>query len=874
MTNGHMGGIKRKASAMDADEPVNLSPTPPYDPSKEGFVESVTMGRDWKEFQKGINYIHKLLSEPFEKSPHKDRFTDTLLEMIQKTLLGSNTEEVVTSLVGTMNSGGKSTSSNSLFQNGPIAREGDDGASCTLVTHLYKGLQPGQTMPFRAEVNFFSRQERRYILADLVAAYYRASHCDEDSDSVILASTQNGSEEEDLNIRTDVANAFTSLFCDHPQCKDSYAVRQFLDSATSEDDPRILNQVCDWADRAIRQVAGKTCTVVIEASTGGEMLKQLEPYSIYVEDDDGSMAQSLWPLVSIITVHFDDPITRLGIVFMDVPGSTDTSRTRRMSAAKHKQLRTHVLIVTDAARAKDDPTVAKEVKSMRNRGSGRVVVISPRSDVIGDSTMPPGSLRDKDIAEQLKKKMSHLEKEVNALDIKICNADEDEELRLLKEKRELDVRLKLAQNREKAHRIRMRSDSNRQALQQKLGDILKSEVQVPVFSISNLEYARHLKGFHAKNAPVLSVEETMIPTLRRTVFAFPNEARLNEAKFVQHLAIPRLLERLNLYTSRTALDRKTDMESYVKAPLDRYAAIVDSVFASLSQKVQQCVLTPLVYAEQQWTQVAIQLCNRWEIENDTNKFMALMKRDGKRQKSSKNPGVNLNAELSQIKAEFINANFFMLQHYQKQMSSDLHEEMTRLCETIMSDMSDDKNAPFVALAAFFDFLKGEMKALAGAVSQGDDRLADGLILLASKLTSDGDEGYIAETMMPIYAQCRAMKPSKGVAKPNGGWPSYRKQSFKREVCKLGGVWHLVTKQAESDMNQLITTEREKLKTSLKAVFEDLVFNYNMLCEAKESNDPKEKELREQLAVNIERASLYRKGPMQEALDRMLSDFRS
>ncbi|KAI7532997.1 hypothetical protein KC317_g19341, partial [Hortaea werneckii] len=446
----------------------------------------------WKEFQGNKLVIHKLLSGPFENSPHKDRFTDALLEMIKKTLLGGKTEEVVASLAGTMNSG-KSTSSNSLFQNGPIAREGDDGGSCTLVTHLYKGLQPGQTMPFRAVVNFFSRQERREILADLIAAYYRASHVDEDSDSVILASTQNGSEEEDLNIRTDVANAFTSLFCDHPQCKDSYAVKQFLDSAMSEDDPRILNQVCDWADRAIRQVAGQTCNVVIEASTGGEMLKS-------------------W---------------------------------------------------SHAARAKDDPTVAKEVKSMRNRGSGRVVVISPRSDVIGDSTMPPGSQRDKDTAEQLKRKVSQLEKEVNALDSKLCRVDEDEELRLLKEKRELDVRLKHAQNREKAHRIHMRSKSNRKALSEKLGDVLNSQAQVPVFSISNLEYARHLKGFHAKNAPVLSVEETMIPALRRTIFAFPNEARLNEAKFIHHQAIPRLLERLNLYTSRTAVDRKTDMETYV-----------------------------------------------------------------------------------------------------------------------------------------------------------------------------------------------------------------------------------------------------------------------------------------------------------------------
>ncbi|KAI7195678.1 hypothetical protein KC363_g1356 [Hortaea werneckii] len=873
MASGHTRGTKRRASAMDADEPVNLSPTPPYDPSQEGLVESVTMGRDWKEFLRIKIAIHKLLSGPFENSPHKDRFTDALLEMIRDTLLGGKTEEVVASLAGTMNSG-KSTSSNSLFQNGPIAREGDDGGSCTLVTHLYKGLVPGQTMPFRAVVKFFSRQERRYILADLIAAYYRASHVDEDSDSVIFGSTQNGSEEEDLNIRTDVANAFTSLFCDHPQCKDSSAVKQFLDSATSEDDPRILNQICDWADRAIRQVAGLTCDVVIEASTGGEMLKKLEPYSIYVEDDDGFEARSLWPLVSIITVHFDDPITRLGIVFMDVPGSTDTSRTRRMSVAKHKLLRTHVLIVTDAARAKDDPTVAKEVKSMRNRGSGRVVVISPRSDVIGDSTIPPGTRRDKETVELLRKKVSQLEKEVNALDIKLCSADEDEEHRLLKEKRELDVRLKHAQNREKAHRIHMRSESNRQALQQKLEDVLKPQVQVPVFSISNLEYARHLKGFHAKNAPILSVEETMIPKLRRTIFAFPNEARLNEAKFIHHQAIPRLLERLNLYSSRTAVDRKTDMESYVKAPLGKYAAIVDSVFASLSQQVQQSVLTPLIYEEQQWTERAMQRCNTWEIENDTSKFMALMKRDGKRQKSAKNPGVNLNAELSNIKAEFITASFIMLQHYQRQMSSDLNEEMTRLCETIMSDMSADKNAPFVALAAFFDFLREEMKALAAAVSNGGDRLADGLLKLGTKMTSEGDDGYIAETMLPIYAQCRAMKPSKGVAKPNGGWPLYRKQSFKREVCKVGGVWRSMTRQVESDINELVLTERENLKMSLKEVFEDLVFNYNMLCEAKDSNDPKEKELQEQLSANIGRASQYLKGPMEEALNRMLSDFRS
>lgn len=312
---------------------------------------------------------------------------------------------------------------------------------------MYKAPLHDQKAPFVAEVTFFNRQERREILTSYLAAYYRASNNRDDENE---AGPTGEDAEADINVRDNVADALHALFLDHEECKSKRAVRDLLDSAETEDDESILKKLFDWADKLICRAQKDKSSVRLEASTGGELLKNLTPFATYDEDDEGDRDVSYWPLVSLISYHFDDPITRLGIVLLDTPGVSDGNRTRRVSAGKHRQTRTHAAIVTDAARARDDMTVSREVRLMRHRGPGRVIVISPKADVIGESTMPSGSKRDRDEVDKLKKRVAKLEAEMNSIDIQMASGSVGERSDMFKSKLEMEVKLKSAQNAEKA----------------------------------------------------------------------------------------------------------------------------------------------------------------------------------------------------------------------------------------------------------------------------------------------------------------------------------------------------------------------------------------------------------------------------------------
>ncbi|KAK5120153.1 hypothetical protein LTR85_006634 [Meristemomyces frigidus] len=823
---------KRTADSMPNEDDVCMQYTPPYDPRTEVAFRSVTLSADWEAYQKGKSYIHELLTIPFKTSSHRDTFIDGLIEMIDQCILQTVTEEIVVYCTGAMANGQK--------------------------------LKPNQKTAFLGEVEFFDRQERREVLSNFFAAYYRATHHEGDSDEGVFVSSPTTAEgEEETNIRNDVADAFVAMFCDHAECGDAWAARQFLDSAKSEDDPEMLSTIYGWADKAIRKAAGQAQTVVLEASTGGELLKKLEPFSTKVEDDDGKGTLSLWPLVSVVHEHFDDPITRLNITMMDIPGSSDNNRTRQISALKHRQKATHVMIFTDVARAKDDPTIFREVKNMRNRGSGRLMIVSPKSDIIGDATIPNGTKREKEEIQRLKAKASQLEKEKNAVGLQIRSSSGEAQNLLFKKKAELEVRVQNAKNAEKAYRINMRGESNKAVLQDKLREVTRSRTLIPVLSISNTEYAKHLEGYAPEDAPLLSVEETNIPAARRIVKAFPNEARLNEAKFLQTDLIPRMLSRVKLYTSTTAVNRKTDIEKYIEKPQGQYAVIIGQNFNAFGLRIQELITGPLRAHEADWALKAAALCDGWCANLRTEVFLAVMKRDGKRNKSSKNPEINLNADLVNLKSDLTWGLFQRLLQSQTQLQMDLDEEISKLITTMTADMNADENAPFVALSDFFNYVQAEMNRITHAVQTWADRLFEGITLVSQRLRSEDQDAYLSAAMLPIYERVRDLKggPGKG-RKPKGGWPAYRKVAFKQEVSKL-----------MTDLGTALRTEQANLTAAIGAVFKDFRTGYNMLCKAKDSNDPKEKKLREVLIGNVKKAEEQLMGPMQQALDRMLKDFR-
>jgi hypothetical protein len=182
------------------------------------------------------------------------------------------------------------------------------------------------------EVQFFNGQERQRFLGAELAAFYRAGRQDDLDDDDMSPRRTNG-DDDDIDTRDTVTEALHSIFLDHKECKMKRATREFLKSAMSEDDKDILKSLNKWADKLIHREAGDQDFVTLEASTAQEMLREVEKYSTEMTDDENQRVFSLWPLVKLIKVHFDNPLSKMGVSILDAPGSSDNHIRREIALA-------------------------------------------------------------------------------------------------------------------------------------------------------------------------------------------------------------------------------------------------------------------------------------------------------------------------------------------------------------------------------------------------------------------------------------------------------------------------------------------------------------------------------------------------------------
>lgn len=236
----------------------------------------------------------------------------------------------------------------------------------------------------------------------------------------------------------------------------------------------------------------------------------------------------------------------------------------------------------------------------------------------------------------------------------------------------------------------MRSENNRKAIEEKLQDVGHSNAPVPVLSISNKDYRTSLRGYFPKNAPVLTVEETNIPALRRHFYAFPNEARLNEARHTQNQQLPSLLNRIRLYTSRRAVDRKADIEIHVQRPLGLYEGRIIAALGRFWEELEAQVLEPLRREEADFVRLAHGKCEKWEGNFRNPAFLQLLNRDGvRRARGPKSQEVNLNAELIKTKAPIVCTYFNKVISSGTEFEKDLKDEIIDLYQDMRRKMEGE-----------------------------------------------------------------------------------------------------------------------------------------------------------------------------------------
>lgn len=493
------------------------------------------------------------------------------------------------------------------------------------------------------EVQFFNQQERKRFFEAELAAFYRAG-CQDDFDDDEMSQRRPQGNDDDIDTRDTVTDALHSIFLEHRECQTKRDTRDFLKSAESENDENILKKLNKWADKLICRLAEDLECVMLEASTPQEMLKKVEMYSTELTDDDSQRSLSLWPLVRLIKVHFENPLSDMGVSILDAPGSSD-NHIRRETALALKRQCSHAAIVVGAARANNEGIVSKEVSAAKGKGEGRIIVIVTGSDRIDPNTLVGGSSAERQEVERLKTSVERMQNENNALMLQVANSFDAE---LLRKKMHLDVRLHKEQNKERALRITMRSENTRIRLQEKLMDITDSQEPVPIISVSNTDYQKHLAGYTTNSAPTLSVAQTQIPEVRRQFAQFPNEARLSEVKHLFKTLVPSAISRVNIFSSGSASDRKADIVAYVQRATTRYAPVIEGALDRLLTHFDLDVLSHLNSVEDAWMRHAEDLCDDWRAAYKASPFLALINRNGLKRHTKKSPAINLSGELVNI----------------------------------------------------------------------------------------------------------------------------------------------------------------------------------------------------------------------------------
>ncbi|KAK4963178.1 hypothetical protein LTR10_000806 [Elasticomyces elasticus] len=319
----------------------------PYDLKLEGLPSSPIFTPEFAELGKAISEVVQLLAQPIEESSFRNGVVNGLLKETTNRTKSETPEEVRIAFVGNMSSG-KSTLINNILNQPMIARSGDSGNSCTWVVNSFQRLLPQQTMPYMAEVSFFSQDERHAIIHSLFGDYYRAAHKDEDA----CDDPKDGEQVAmDSSIRSSTITGFRALFNDTQHFCSTVAATSFLASATSEDDEAILDTLCEWADALMGRVLGTDTTIIHEASTTQSLLWSLAPFQYTVEQRDGEPMVSPWPFVSYIRFGLDSELLKAGVVLCDLPGLSDANQTRVNNAMNHLRQCSHYMIISQVGKA-------------------------------------------------------------------------------------------------------------------------------------------------------------------------------------------------------------------------------------------------------------------------------------------------------------------------------------------------------------------------------------------------------------------------------------------------------------------------------------------------------------------------------------------
>lgn len=426
---------------------------------------------------------------------------------------------------------------------------------------------PKQSTPFRAEIEYYTETELESVITFLFKEAYAS-----------MPSSDTGSEVHEIDDEFDnrSISAFTSiktihaLFCDRPECASEEAITEFIREASSETDPNIIQKMLVWSNELLRKYvkADDGLVTVVEHTTTQGLLQKLRDYTFNGVDEDefAEVVVSPWPLIKKITFGLDCPMLNDGVILVDLPGVHDSNSTRRRTVAKALAECTHYLVVAQISRAQDDDTVTKYFgEGYTKKGSGRVISAITNSDRIDGDSRTGNAAQQKQM-EEGKEKILSITGELDLVRAKKRTATRQERFEIFEKEEELHRDLHDAEAAQVSYKIMIRNKKTVMSLRRTYRYLTGDQRALAIFCVSNKAYEQYQIGFDRTDRPVLALDDTEIPKLRRHLRLATGEGRFNDALFHYETQLPSLLTSFDIWCSKHHMKRRRELEDIVLEP--------------------------------------------------------------------------------------------------------------------------------------------------------------------------------------------------------------------------------------------------------------------------------------------------------------------
>ena len=545
---------------------------------------------------------------------------------------------------------------------------------------------PHQTKTFAADVYFFTQEERHEIIRGMVASYYRAS----DKDTAEYEESNDGQQTtDDYNTQKDVVTACMALFAGHKEFDSVTKAHAFLSAAESEEDDEIVDKLIVWADQRMNTILNGQSCVRLEASTTQKLLMSLGPYQYTVKTHYRESTPSMWPFVNHIKFGLECELLRNNLSLVDLPGLTDANKIRVQNATDHLRNCTHEMLVADISRAADDNFIRDRFQeSVMLRGWGRTILVLTRGDTMDENTEIHGNAKDERAFQKLADETVKAEKKINEINGRIKKGGPEKQ-QWKKAKLQLQKGLNQMEAAEFKMKLAIRTRETKEEMHELYTEITQDTNELSVFCVGNENYKRHQSGYKKdKPPPILSIDETEIPNLRRHLFLAPAEGKLQEARHLVFTQLSVAIKCVNLFVSKTHLARKDDIERMVLEPQEKIGPIVDAAIDYMKAKADEELLQPMVQEDSDWSKEARKLCKEWIQTHGNTMHLNFLKKDGvKKGKGKGAEAISWNSQLIDIKVEMIEDCFGRVMAYLEEVKKNVLRAVNSHVLKMLSDIS-------------------------------------------------------------------------------------------------------------------------------------------------------------------------------------------